>query len=229
MKKTIKFILILPLILTAFFAFCNKVNADATECDKLTDLNTCKVRSDCGTIEVESGGKKVFSGCFSKGDAPACAKITTNSECEARTDCYLKKPGVLFIKAKCVDNPANAGLNTGVYGGTGKSQSSLSKAKFKCSDVKYLTAAWLIIRIVSPFLVILFGSLDFIKAVMANDEKEMKKSREKFIKRLIAFGLLIILTFAIQFIFETMGSYGSENMCLVKCITTHDYSSKGCE
>ena len=65
--------------------------------------------------------------------------------------------------------------------------------------------------------------------MIANDEKEMKKSRGKFIKRLIAFVLLIFLPFLVQLIFSNMGTYGSENICLVKCIVTNDTSSKGCD
>lgn len=103
------------------------------------------------------------------------------------------------------------------------------KEIFKCSDVKYLTSAWLFIRIAAPFLIILFGSLDFFKAMIANDEKKMKESRGKFVKRLIAFGLLVVLPFVVQFIFTTAGTYGSERICLVKCIVTNDTSDKGCD
>lgn len=104
-----------------------------------------------------------------------------------------------------------------------------SNVKFKCSDVKYLTSAWLLIRIAAPFIIVLFGSLDFIKAVAAGDEKKMKESKTNFIKRLIAFLLLILLPFVVQLIFTFMGTYGSNNICLLKCITTNDTSEKGCD
>ena len=65
------------------------------------------------------------------------------------------------------------------------------KEKFKCSDVKHLTSIWMFLRILTPFLVVLFGTLDFFKAMAAGDEKKMKESRGKFIKRLIAFFLFI--------------------------------------
>ena len=100
---------------------------------------------------------------------------------------------------------------------------------FKCSDVVYLTSAWTFMRIAAPFLIILLGSLDFIKAVTAGDEKKMKETRGKFIKRLIAFGLFILLPFVVQFIFSVMGTYGSENVCLIKCVVTNDMSDKGCD
>ena len=106
---------------------------------------------------------------------------------------------------------------------------SNEKTPFKCSDVKYLTSAWLFIRIAAPFIVVLFGSLDFFKSMVAGDEKKMRESRGKFIKRLIAFGLLILLPFIVQFVFQIMGTYGSDNVCLVKCIATNDTSEKGCD
>lgn len=42
-----------------------------------------------------------------------------------------------------------------------------------------------IIKIVVPILLIVFGTIDFGKAIFVNDEGEMKKSQTKFIKRLI--------------------------------------------
>ena len=100
---------------------------------------------------------------------------------------------------------------------------------FKCSDVSYLTSAWTFLRIAAPFLIILLGSLDFLKAITAGDEKKMKETRGRFIKRLIAFGLFILLPFVVQFIFSVMGTYGSENVCLIKCVVTNDMSDKGCD
>ncbi|MBR2997935.1 MAG: hypothetical protein IKF37_02525 [Bacilli bacterium] len=100
---------------------------------------------------------------------------------------------------------------------------------FTCSDVSFITTAYLVIRIAAPFLIILFGSLDFFKAMIANDEKKMKEARGKFPKRLIAFILLILLPFVVQFIFSIAGTYGSENICLIKCIATNDTSEKGCD
>ena len=99
---------------------------------------------------------------------------------------------------------------------------------FVCSDIEFLTRAWLFIRILAPFLIILFGSLDFFKSVVAGDEKQMKQARGKFFKRLIAFLLLIILPFVIQLTFSLMGTYGSQNVCLIKCIATNDTSDTPC-
>lgn len=142
-----------------------------------------------------------------------------------------------WINDKCVTYSNQTAINQGgISEATGVDKEDPPEiiieqvdVEFKCSDVKYLTSIWLFLRIAAPFVVVLFGSLDFINAVMASDEKKIKETRGKFIKRLIAFVLLIILPFVIQFIFENIGTYGSQKTCLFKCIVTNDTSSKGCD
>ena len=51
--------------------------------------------------------------------------------------------------------------------------------------VKKLQEIVNIIRIMVPILLIVFGIMDFGKAIFASDENEMKKAQSKFIKRLI--------------------------------------------
>ena len=115
---------------------------------------------------------------------------------------------------------------------SGKEKNYLLEAvdeTFKCSDVIFLTGVYMLIRIVAPFLVILLGSLDFFRSMMQNDEKKMKESQGKFVKRIIAFVLLIVLPFVVQFVFEKIGTFGSDNMCLVKCVVSNNTTEKGCD
>lgn len=153
-----------------------------------------------------------------------CGDIIDLDECISRTDCDTKTS----ISGVFCTNKDGSSSKGGKKGGSG-SIINKSDTPFKCSDVKYLTGAWTLIRIAAPFIVILFGSLDFIKAVMASDEKKMKETKGKFIKRLIAFVLLILLPFVVQFIFSRMGTFGSDNMCLVKCIVTNNTSEEECD
>ena len=103
------------------------------------------------------------------------------------------------------------------------------KTTTKCSDLKYLTQTWNLIKLLAPFLLIVFGSFDFLKAVMAGDEKKIKEAKGKFTKRLIAFILLIFVPFLISFIFSKFGDRGSGNLCLFKCVVTNDQSGKVCK
>lgn len=90
--------------------------------------------------------------------------------------------------------------------------------KVECSDIKYLHQFWVAIEIISPILVIVFGSLDFAKSVMAGDEKKIKDSRVNFIKRLAA-AILLLLTFAIVSVLVNLTNNDDvKDTSLIKCI-----------
>lgn len=98
---------------------------------------------------------------------------------------------------------------------------NFAKYEPKCSDVVIFTDIWQAMRIIAPFLMIIFGSLDYFKAVIASDMEQMKKAKSKFPKRLIAFLLLIIVPSIISIIIKA-GSNGAENTTYFKCIVTGD-------
>ena len=60
---------------------------------------------------------------------------------------------------------------------------------------KVISTIVLIIKIVVPILLIVFGMLDLGKAVMASKEDEIKKGQQTFIKRIVA---AVIVFFVIQ-------------------------------
>ena len=61
--------------------------------------------------------------------------------------------------------------------------------------IAFKIARWVvrILQFAVPFALIIFGSLDFFKAVIAGDEKEMKAKRKPFVQRVIAAVLVLIL------------------------------------
>lgn len=61
------------------------------------------------------------------------------------------------------------------------------------------------VKYILPVIVIIFGILDFIKAMGADKEDEMKKAQGKFIKRLIAAALVFIIPLILEFILDKMG------------------------
>ena len=70
--------------------------------------------------------------------------------------------------------------------------------------------AWVVlimrwVRYIIPVLVIIFGILDFIKAVGADKEDEMKKAQRHFIIRLIAAALIFIVPYILEFIITRFG------------------------
>ena len=65
------------------------------------------------------------------------------------------------------------------------------------------------IKYILPVLVIIFTMLDFIKAIAAQNDDDMKKAQGKFVKRLIVAALLFLLPLIINFVLQTFGFYNS--------------------
>lgn len=61
-----------------------------------------------------------------------------------------------------------------------------------------------IIKIVVPIIIIVLGMLDLAKAVMANEEKEMKEAQGKLIKRIIYGALVFFVIALVQFVFSAL-------------------------
>ena len=57
-----------------------------------------------------------------------------------------------------------------------------------------------IIQIAIPILLIIMGSLDLGKAVMASDDKEIKAATSKLIKRAIAAAAVFFVVFAVKLV-----------------------------
>ena len=72
-----------------------------------------------------------------------------------------------------------------------------------------------IISIAAPFALIIFGSLDFFKAIIAGDEKEMKAKRKPFIGRLIAAILILLMPTIINIVMKAISK--TANSSFAKC------------
>ena len=64
-------------------------------------------------------------------------------------------------------------------------------------------------KYIAPVLVIVLSILDFIKALAAQSDDEMKKAQGKFIKRLVVAALLFLIPLIINFALKTFGFYHS--------------------
>ena len=90
--------------------------------------------------------------------------------------------------------------------------------KVKCEDVEFLHVFWVILSIAAPILAIVFGTVDFLMAVVASDEKKMQTARKKFPKRLIS-ALLLFLAFSLVSILVSFSDNKNVNSdSLIKCI-----------
>lgn len=88
--------------------------------------------------------------------------------------------------------------------------SIINKYKDNCSnefssELKSITKTVMnLFYITAPFLMVIFGSLDFFKIVAGNNPDEIKKHRTNFFKRLTAFVLLYLTPFITNIIFSVM-------------------------
>lgn len=72
-----------------------------------------------------------------------------------------------------------------------------------------------VIQIAVPFALIIWGSLDFFKAVIAGDDKEMKQKRKPFVQRLIAALIVLLLPAIVNLIMKNLAS--NQNSKFAKC------------
>ena len=84
-----------------------------------------------------------------------------------------------------------------------------------------------IIRIVIPVIIILLGTLDLGKAVIAGEDKKIKEAQKSFIKRLI-YGVAIFFMFTVvEVIFGLLGvetDKGDSKICWDCATKTHNKS-----
>ena len=87
----------------------------------------------------------------------------------------------------------------------------------------------LLLQIVAPLGLIIFGGIDFIKAVTAGNDSDIKKKQQVFVKRLIYGALLFFVITLVQFVINVTADNASEkdfSRCL-RCMTTSDESCDG--
>lgn len=78
-----------------------------------------------------------------------------------------------------------------------------------------------------PVLIILFGILDFVKAVMASKEQDMKEYQNKFIRRLIS-GVAIFLVLAVvNFVFSQTKVQDANG--ILKCLSCLSTTESACD
>ena len=72
--------------------------------------------------------------------------------------------------------------------------------------VGYLDMIWDLIKIGIPIILIVLGGIDFVQAIFAGKEDNMKKAQEKFIKRIIIAILIFIIPTLLSFLLGIVNS-----------------------
>lgn len=71
-------------------------------------------------------------------------------------------------------------------------------------------AGVLVIQIVVPILLIIWGMLDFAKGVMAQEEDKIKAGQKKFIQRLIAAVIVFLIVAVVNFVINLIANLEGE-------------------
>ena len=103
-------------------------------------------------------------------------------------------------------------------------EASNTYSKVQCGDNVIPYAApqivkiiFTILQIATPIIIILFGMIDFLKAVIAQKEDEIKKGQQTFIKRLILGALVFLVFFFVEIIIGFVAPK-DENQSMWNCV-----------
>lgn len=90
-----------------------------------------------------------------------------------------------------------------------------------CTDlepvINFLKAILSIIQWGVPILLIVMGSIDLGKAVLASDDKEIKGATSKLIKRAIAAVAIFFIPMLVNMLVGMVGDAGAKEGSFVKC------------
>ena len=70
------------------------------------------------------------------------------------------------------------------------------------------TSIGLIIQVVVPILLIIWGMLDFAKGIIGQDEDKIKAGQKKFIQRIIAAVIVFLIVVVVRLVITTVGTLG---------------------
>lgn len=159
-------------------------------CIKISELNSINNGKCPEKIWSDNSGTKIFLN--KKGDA---GNVTSD-----RMSLYLVGSG----QEEEEELPANINSCSDLFG---------SYLLEKINNVMN------IIRITVPILLIIFGIVDFFKATFDNNEDEMKKDRERFIKRIIAAIIVFLVPIFVNLVLDVANTVWSD-INSDTCITT---------
>ena len=109
-------------------------------------------------------------------------------------------------------NSAGDGSTTATSGTTGSDTMTVG---FDCNDpsvagiVSTIKTIYNLLKYATPVILIILGSVDFLKAVVAAKEDEIEKNKKRFINRLLLAVMIFLLLSVFQLITNILGSSGA--------------------
>lgn len=74
-----------------------------------------------------------------------------------------------------------------------------------------------LLKIITPIVLIILGMVDFTRAVVASDEKQMKEASTRFIRRIFAAVVVFFVVVIVQFVFSLLGSNDESALGCFNC------------
>lgn len=88
--------------------------------------------------------------------------------------------------------------------------STVECSQFPDGVVNIIHLVIMAVQIVVPILLIIFGMIDFAKAVVGGDEDKIKAGQKIFIKRLIAAIIVFLVVTIVKLLVTLVGTVGAE-------------------
>lgn len=166
-----------------------------TSCTNSTAYKNCKT---C----LENCAEKTATACYDKCSSKkySSTKSALDKSKQDSSNAAAKASKTLYALSKA-DAPL---LNIG-----------FEPYKAKCSDVKFFHKYYVMLEIIAPIAVILFGTLDYAKAVISSDVEKMEKSKKKFPKRILALVIFVLVPVIVSLL---VNSFSGTNADLMRCI-----------
>lgn len=76
---------------------------------------------------------------------------------------------------------------------------------------KIVSTIILVIQILVPIVIIIFGSFDLVRAVMARKEDDIKKGQQMFLKRLITGLVVFLIVVMVKFVIGIVAPHDANN------------------
>ena len=112
------------------------------------------------------------------------------------------------------NNSAGDGSTTATSGTTGSDTMTIG---FNCDDsnvqslIRTIKTIYNLLKYVTPVILIIMGSIDFAKAVVAGKDDEIEKNKKRFMNRLFIAVLIFLLLSIFQLVTNIISSSGAAN------------------
>ena len=176
-------------------------------CDKVVQLysniaNAYKSYEECGDIVGDNPQKASIARCKSR----AITEVNKHTDTLKSTCDSILQNQSLSVEDGCISSCLQANKSIQILK---EDYIGLENFDNDCSFSDRLVI-WIAnivkwIKYIIPVAVMVLGILDFIKAIAAGKDDEMKKAQGNFIKRLIAAALIFIIPLIIEFVLDKMG------------------------